>query len=135
MRQPPSGTVTFLFTDIEGSTRLWQDQPQAMQVALARHDALLRQAVERHDGHLVKMTGDGVHAAFATAPDALAAALDAQRALQAEPWDPEAPISVRMGLHTGSAEEREGDYYGPVTNRAARLAAAGHGGQTLLSEA
>ena len=135
MRAPPTGTVTFLFTDIEGSTKLWQDQPRAMQNALARHDALLRQAVEMHDGYLVKTTGDGVHAAFATASDALAAALAAQCALQTEPWDLKAPISVRMGLHTGSAEEREGDYYGNVLNRTARLLAAAHGGQALVSAA
>ena len=134
MHQPPTGTITFLFTDIEGSTKLWQDQPQAMQSALARHDALLRQAVELHDGFLIKTTGDGVYAAFATASDALAAALAAQCALQTELWDLTAPISVRMGLHTGSAEEREGDYYGAVINRVARLMAVGHGGQTLLSD-
>ena len=132
---PPTGTVTFLFTDIEGSTKLWEQHPDAMRPALARHDHLLRQCIERQDGYVVKTTGDGVHAAFATAPEALAAVLAAQRALQAEPWDPQAPISVRMGLHTGIAERRDGDYYGSALNRAARLMAAGHGGQVLLSAA
>jgi class 3 adenylate cyclase len=81
----PSGTVTFLFTDIEGSTRLWREQPDAMRPALARHDELLRQAIQSHDGHVVKTTGDGVHAAFATATDAIAAAVTAQRAVGTEP--------------------------------------------------
>src|SRR6185436_6884385 len=86
-------------------------------------------------GHVVKTTGDGFHAAFARAPDALAAAIDAQRRLQAEPWGEIGPLQVRMALHTGAAEERDGDYYGPPLNRAARLLASGHGGQTLVSEA
>ena len=135
MPLPPTGTVTFLFTDIEGSTKLWEQHPDAMRSAHARHDTLLRSAVQQHHGHIVKTTGDGVHAAFATAPEALAAVLTAQRALRDEPWDPQAPISVRMGLHTGIAERRDGDYYGSALNRAARLMAAGHGGQTLLSAA
>ncbi len=132
---PPTGTVTFLFTDIEGSSRLWEQQPDAMRPALARHDALIRSSVEQHHGYVVKTTGDGIHAAFATAPQALAAVLSAQRALWDEPWGPQIPISVRMGLHTGSAEGRDGDYYGGALNRAARLMAAGHGGQVLLSAA
>src|SRR5947209_15192332 len=86
MRSLPSGTVTFLFTDIEGSTRLWEQHPEAMRHALARHDALLRQAIELHRGHVFKTMGDQFCAAFATAPDALAAALTAQQALGAEPW-------------------------------------------------
>ena len=83
MAELPGGTVTFLFTDIEGSTARWEGHPEAMRVALARHDALIRAAIVEHHGHVVKTTGDGVHAAFARAPDALAAALDAQRRLQA----------------------------------------------------
>src|SRR6478609_3095918 len=82
----PTGTVTFLFTDLEGSTRLWEKHPDAMRDALARHDEILRDAVEKHDGRVVKTTGDGLHAAFALAPDGVAAALDAQRALLAEDW-------------------------------------------------
>src|SRR5512134_2108298 len=126
MPELPTGTVTFLFTDLEGSTRLWEEHPEAMQVALARHDEILREAVEKHDGHVVKTTGDGLHAAFAVAPDAVAAALDAQRQLLAEPWTLPEPLRVRMGLHTGVADIRDGDYYGTSVNRAARVAAAAH---------
>ena len=131
----PSGTVTFLFTDLEGSTRLWEEFPDAMRAALARHDEILRDAVEKRDGHVVKTTGDGLHAAFALAPDGVAAALDAQRALVAEDWNLPEPLKVRMGLHTGGAELRGGDYYGPAVNRAARVSAAAHGGQIVASSA
>ncbi len=130
----PTGTVTFLFTDIEGSTRLWESQQAAMQVALPRHDALVRQCVVGHGGHVFKTGGDAFCAAFHTAPDALAAALEAQRALHAERWPEAAKIRVRMALHSGSVELRDGDYFGTSLNRVARLLAAGHGGQTLLSE-
>jgi predicted ATPase/class 3 adenylate cyclase len=131
----PTGTVTFLFTDIEGSTARWEGQPEAMRVALARHDALIRSAIGEHHGHVVKTMGDAFHAAFARATDALAAALDAQRRLAAEPWGEVGPLRVRMALHTGVSEERDGDYFGPTLNRVARLLSAGHGGQVLLSEA
>jgi predicted ATPase/class 3 adenylate cyclase len=130
----PTGTVTFLFTDIEGSTKLWEHHPEAMQKALARHDALLRQAVEMHGGYVFKTVGDAFYAAFGTAPDALAAALSAQQALRDETWD-KTPIKVRMALHTRTADEREGDYFGPPVNRVARLLSAGHSGQILLSSA
>jgi len=129
----PTGTVTFLFTDLEGSTRLWEEYPEAMPKALARHDEIMRHAVEAHGGHLVKMTGDGVHAAFATAHDAVASAVVAQLALVHEPWAETAALRVRMGLHTGVAERRDDDYYGPAVNRAARLMAAAHGGQIVCS--
>src|SRR4051812_43995816 len=135
MAELPSGTVTFLFTDIEGSTSRWEHQPEAMRIALARHDALVRAAIHEHGGHVVKTMGDAFHAAFARAPDALAATLDAQRRLQAEPWGEIGPLRVRMALHTGVAEERDADYYGPTLNRAARLMSAGHGGQIPLSPA
>jgi predicted ATPase/class 3 adenylate cyclase len=135
MVELPSGTVTFLFTDLEGSTRLWEEQRDAMQAALARHDAVLRTAVESHGGQVVKTTGDGLHAVFATAPDATAAAVDAQQQLLAEAWALPEPLRVRMGLHTGHAEMRDGDYYGPAVNRAARVAAAAHGGQIVMSHA
>ena len=135
MTQLPSGTVTFLFTDIEGSTARWEGHPDAMRAALARHDAVMRAEIVEHDGHVVKTTGDGVHAAFSRAPDALAAALAAQRRLAAEPWGEVGPLRVRMALHTGAAEERDGDYYGTAMNRVARLMSIGHGGQILLSEA
>jgi len=131
----PSGTVTFLFTDLEGSTRLWEQSPEAMRPALERHDALLRGAVEQHRGQVVKTTGDGLHAVFITTRDALDAALTAQGALAAEPWGAPGELRVRMGLHTGDAVVRDGDYYGPATNRAARVMAAAHGGQVVLSHA
>ncbi|MCC6176140.1 MAG: tetratricopeptide repeat protein [Chloroflexi bacterium] len=131
----PTGTVTFLFTDIEGSTARWERQPEAMRAALARHDALLRGAIQDHGGHVVKTMGDAFHAAFSRALDGVAAALEAQRRLDAEPWGEVGPVRVRMALHTGAADERDGDYYGPVLNRAARLMSAGHGGQVLLSQA
>jgi TolB-like protein/class 3 adenylate cyclase/Tfp pilus assembly protein PilF len=130
----PSGTVTLLFTDIEGSTRLWEAHAVAMRAALARHDALLRQCIEHYEGHVFKTGGDAFCAAFHTAPDALAAALDAQRALQREPWPEAAKLRVRMALHSGAVELRDGDYFGAPLNRVARLLATGHGGQTLLSE-
>src|SRR3954470_3109717 len=134
MAELPSGAVTFLFTDIEGSTTRWEHQPEAMQVALARHDALLRAAIHEHGGHVVKTMGDAFHAAFTRALDAVTVALEAQRRLQAEPWGEIGSLRVRMVLHTGAAEERDGDYYGPPLNRAARLLATGHGGQVLLSD-
>src|SRR6476646_5569078 len=133
MAELTSGTVTFLFTDIECSTARWERQPEAMRVALARHDALVRAAIVEHGGYVVKTMGDAFHAAFSRAPDAIAAALDAQRQLQAEPWGEIGPVRVRMALHTGAAEERGGDYYGPTLNRVARLLSAGYGEQTLLS--
>jgi predicted ATPase/class 3 adenylate cyclase len=134
-RSLPSGTVTFLFTDIEGSTRLWEQQPEAMRIALARHDAILRHAIGSHRGHIFKTVGDAFCAVFATAPDALAAALAGQQALCSEPWKETGPVRVRMALHCGASDERGGDYFGPPLNRVARLLAAGHGGQILLSQA
>ena len=133
MAEPHTGTLTFLFTDVEGSTRLWERSPEAMSLALARHDEILRTAIENHNGHVVKTVGDGFHAAFWTAPDALKAALEAQRSLLHQEWAESGPLRVRMALHTGAAEERDGDYYGPSLNRVARLVSAGHGGQILLS--
>lgn len=133
MPELPTGTVTFLFTDIEGSTARWEQQTQTMQAALARHDAILRDAIRDHRGATVKTTGDGFHAAFRTAPDAIAAAVTAQRALHAANSGEAEPLRVRMALHTGVADERDGDYFGPTLNRAARLMAVGHGGQVLLS--
>jgi predicted ATPase/class 3 adenylate cyclase/Tfp pilus assembly protein PilF len=132
---PPTGTVTFLFTDIEGSTKMWERSPQAMQAALARHDQILRLAIEEHDGYVFKTVGDAFCCAFPTAPDALEAALDAQRLLLEERWAESDPLRVRMALHMGAAEERDGDYFGPPVNRVARLLSAAHGGQVLLSTA
>ena len=128
-----TSTVTLMFTDIEGSTRLWEQHPQAMEVALARHDALLRASIEMHGGCVFKTMGDQFCAAFATAPEALAAAVTAQRALQCDAWEVTGALRVRMALHTGSAQQREGDYFGPPLNRVARLLEIGPGGQVLLS--
>jgi predicted ATPase/class 3 adenylate cyclase len=133
--QLPSGTVTLLFTDIEGSTRLWEAEPEPMAAALRRHDEILRSAIERSDGYVFKTVGDAFCAAFSTAQAAACAVLDAQRALSAERWPTSRPVRVRMGVHTGVCEERDGDYFGPVVNRAARLEAVAHGGQVLVSGA
>jgi predicted ATPase/class 3 adenylate cyclase len=131
----PAATVTFLFTDLEGSTRLWEEHPDAMVGALARHNEILREAVSSHDGYQVKETGDGIHAAFANATDAVDAAIDAQLALYAEPWPEATLLRARMGVHTGEAGERDGDYYGPTLNHAARLMGIAHGGQVVCSGA
>ncbi len=127
----PTGTVTFLFTDIEGSTRLWESAPEATGAALARHDELVRASVEGHGGYLFATGGDGFAAAFARAGDAVGAAVALQAGLAAEDWPERAPIRVRIGLHTGEAEERGGDYFGPAVNRAARVMAVAHGGQVV----
>src|SRR5579871_185076 len=129
----PAGTLTFLFTDIEGSTRLWEDFPEAMRSALARHDAILKQAIEQHNGFWVKSTGDGLLTAFKTVPEALWAALDAQRYLKSQAWEEPLILRVRMALHVGAVQERDNDYFGPALNRVARLLAIGHGEQVLLS--
>ena len=121
----PSGVVTFLFTDIEGSTRRWEFDADAMRSALVAHDKVLRTAIEAYDGFLFSHTGDGVMAAFASPMSAVNAAIDAQRELQ---------LPVRMGIATGEAELREGDYFETVLNRAARVMAAGHGGQILMAD-
>src|SRR6201997_2923288 len=121
----PSGVVTFLFTDIEGSTRRWESDADAMRAALVAHDDVLRTAIEEHGGFLFKHTGDGVCGAFSSPKSAVDAAVAAQRRVQ---------LPVRMGLATGGAELLDGDYFGPVLNRAARVMAAGHGGQILLLE-
>jgi predicted ATPase/class 3 adenylate cyclase len=131
----PSGTVTFLFSDIEGSTVRWEHDRVAMGSALARHDALMRTALEAHRAYVFKTMGDAFCAAFATPLDALAAALDAQRALGGEDFSAVEGLRVRMALHSGNADERDGDYFGPTVNRVARLLAVGNGGQVLLSGA
>ena len=122
---PPSGVVTFLFTDIEGSTRRWESDAAAMRSALLAHDEVLRTAIESHGGFLFSHSGDGVVAAFASPMSAVEAAVAAQRVLE---------LPVRMGLATGEAELRDGDYFGTVLNRAARVMAAGHGGQILVAD-
>jgi class 3 adenylate cyclase len=130
---PPTGTLTFLFTDIEGSTRLWEHDAPAMQAALARHDELLKLAIEERGGYVFKTVGDAFCAVFPTASDALEAALEIQRRLLSSEWEQSEPLRVRMVLHTGAAEKRDGDYFGPPVNRVARLLSAAHGGQVLLS--
>jgi predicted ATPase/class 3 adenylate cyclase len=130
----PTGTVTFLFTDIEGSTRLWEMRPQPMDRALQRHDALLRTAIESSGGYVFKTVGDAFCAAFSTTQAGVEAALAAQRALACAEWT-EASIRVRMALHTGVCQERDGDYFGPAVNRTARLEAVAHGGQVVMSRA
>jgi predicted ATPase/class 3 adenylate cyclase len=159
MRPPPTGILTFLFTDIEGSTQLWEQRPAAMRLALARHDNCLRDVIESHRGRIFKRIGDAFCATFEQATDAIAAAITAQQSLRAlecngitsgaDPGDAAAPLEdaplgsdeyprdmplrVRIALHTGAAETREGDYFGPSLNRIARMLAAGYGGQVLLS--
>jgi predicted ATPase/class 3 adenylate cyclase/DNA-binding CsgD family transcriptional regulator/Tfp pilus assembly protein PilF len=139
MRDGPHGTVAFLFTDLAGSTRLWRDFPVAMPGAYARHDAILRTVIAAHGGLVYKVIGDAMQAAFATAPDALQAALEAQRALNAEDWAScglAEPLRVRMALHAGAVDpDADGDYRSPVLNRLGRLLGAAHGGQVLLSAA
>jgi predicted ATPase/class 3 adenylate cyclase len=135
MAELPSGTVTFLFTDLEGSTRLWEQFPDEMREALALHDEIVCKTIEGHDGQIVKSTGDGVHAVFGAAYDALGAALDAQAVLSAQEWGATGPLRVRMGLHSGESELRGGDYYGSAVNRAARIMAVAHGGQIVCSRA
>ena len=135
LTETASGTLAFLFTDIAGSTRLWEQQPAAMTAALARHDLILREAIEGADGRVVKTTGDGMMAVFAQAGQATAATIAAQRALAIEPWGDTGALRVRMGLHAGEAQRRGDDFFGPTINRTARIMAAGHGGQVLLSAA
>jgi predicted ATPase/class 3 adenylate cyclase len=129
------GTITLLFTDIVGSTGLWETRPDAMSFALSRHDELMRSAITSGEGVVFKTVGDAFCAAFGRASDAVAAALAAQRALAAESWPDAVSLRVRMGLHSGVCEERDGDYFGPTVNRAARLAAVAHGSQVIVSEA
>jgi class 3 adenylate cyclase len=127
-------TVTFLFTDLEGSTRLWEAEPEGMRVAIGRHDEILRAAIEARGGTFVSKAGDGLSAAFPTAEAAVYAAVAAQLALGAEPWIVSRPLRARMGIHTDSAPMEDGRYLSPPLNRCARLMAVAHGGQVLCSE-
>jgi class 3 adenylate cyclase len=124
----PRGTVTFLFTDIEGSTPLWEERPGVMAAALERHDIVLGEVIAGHGGHVFSRAGDAFAAAFEDPAEAARAALEGQRRLDAEAWPDPVVIRVRMGLHTGTAQLRDGDYFGPTLNRAARIASAAHGG-------
>jgi class 3 adenylate cyclase len=130
----PSGIVTFLFTDIESSTRLWESYPEAMEAASSQHDHLMREVIEKNGGQVVKSTGDGFHAVFSSASDAAGAALEGQSSIQNQEWGLPEPVRVRMGLHSGEAQLRDGDYFGSAVNRGARLMAAGSGSQVLLSD-
>jgi predicted ATPase/class 3 adenylate cyclase len=130
----PTGTVTFLFSDIEGSTQKWERHRDAMKAAVARQEDLMRAAISGQGGYIFKTLGDAFCAAFPTAPQAASAAIDAQRALGKEDFSKVEGLLVRMGLHTGYAEERNADYFGPAVNRVARIMSVGHGGQVLLSE-
>ena len=131
----PTGTVTFLYTDIEGSTLLWEQQPEAMHTAIARHDAILRAAIDDNSGQVFRTAGDAFCAAFAMAAPAVAAAASAQQALFAERWPLDRPLRVRCALHTAEAVPRDGDYFSIGLNRLGRLLSVCHGGQTLLSQA
>jgi predicted ATPase/class 3 adenylate cyclase len=131
----PSGTITFLFTDIEGSTKRWERAGAGMAQAVRTHERIMRGAIESHGGFVFKTVGDEFCAAFSRAEDAAAAALEAQRALAAEDFSAVDGLRVRMSLHTGDCDERERDYFGPTVNRVARLLAIAHGGQTIASAA
>jgi class 3 adenylate cyclase len=135
MAESTSETLTFLFTDLEGSTRLWEEHADEMRNALAHHDGLVRDAVEAHDGQLVKSTGDGALATFRSASQGVSAAVAAQSALCAAQWPPGVELRVRMGLHAGEATARDGDWFGSDVNRAARVMAVAHGRQILCTGA
>ncbi|HET9341454.1 MAG TPA: adenylate/guanylate cyclase domain-containing protein [Candidatus Eremiobacteraceae bacterium] len=131
----PTGTVTFLFSDIEGSTKRWEAHHDAMKAAVARHDDVVRTAIAAHGGYVFKTGGDAFCAAFPTAPSAVRAAIDVQRGLASEDFSAVDGLRVRVGLHTGYAEERDADYFGPAVNRVMRLMSIGHGEQILMSAA
>jgi len=127
-----TGIVTLLFTDIEGSTEKWEQEPQRMAQALARHDELLRTAVEAHRGRVIKTTGDGIYAGFADAADCIEAAIAIQQAVADPAKTAGMPLSVRCGLHAGPALERDHDVFGSTANRAARVMSLAYGGQDAL---
>ena len=135
MPELPEGTVTFLFTDVEGSTRMWEEAPDTMMEALRQHDEIIEHAAENCTGVPVRPRGEGDSrfVVFASAADAVSAAADIQRELASAEWGTPEPIRVRMAVHTGLADLRSGDYYGSAVNRAARLRGIAHGGQTLVS--
>src|SRR6056297_2879351 len=131
----PTGSVTFLFTDIEGSTRLFQQAPSAMDTALVRHHQILREAIESRSGHVFQIVGDAFCAAFSRPIDAVSAALSSQRALRSEPWAGIDELRVRMGIHTGEIRIREDTYASSLTLvTVQRVMSAGHGGQTLIAD-
>ncbi len=132
MSNLPTGMVTLLFTDIEGSTRLWERYPDDMPTALARHDSIMSQSIGAYAGVVFRTVGDAFFAAFGATLPAVCAALESQRMLHTEPWGAIGAMRVRMALHTSEVELRDDGYFGPPLNRVARLLAAGHGGQTLI---
>ena len=134
MLAPPTGTVTFLLTDVEGSTKWWEEHPLAMQAALRIHDDILRRQADRHSGFVFATGGDAFAVAFGTAHQAIDAAVDAQRQLTEQAWPSPVVLRVRMALHSGESVERDGNYFGPPLNRAARLMSLARGGQILCSE-
>lgn len=134
-RARPTGTVTFLFTDVEGSTRLWEDHPGPMALALGRHNEIVRAAIESVGGFVFTTAGEAFRAAFSSAGIAVEVARAIQEALCSGSWPEPVELKVRMALHSGTCEERDGDYSGPVLSRTARLVALAHGGQVLLSNA
>ena len=135
MTSQPTGTVTFLFTDIEGSARLWDTQSQQMADAVEIHDRLVRESVAAQGGHVFSTAGDSFTAAFHRPAEGLAAAIDAQLALEGQQWPGDLRLRVRMALHSGVAAERNGDYFGPALNRGAQLLTLAAGGQVLLTGA
>ena len=134
MPEYPSGTVAFLFTDVEGSTALWERNRAAMATAVERHFALLREAIAAQDGVLFKTVGDAIQAAFPTMPKAITAAIDAQIALRRADWGDLGPLRVRMAIHAGDAAPRDGDYLAPALNRLSRVLMTGYGEQILLTD-
>ena len=133
----PTGLLTFLMTDVEGSTRLWEEAPNEMAVAMRLHDSLSQTIVEAHRGRVIKERGEGdaLFCVFDLASDAVRASIELQKALASSDWPTPRPIRVRMALHMGEAENRAGDFYGPVINRCARLRGIGYGEQIIVSEA
>src|SRR5688500_555475 len=129
----PTGTVTFLFTDIEGSTRLLQQVGDSYNQILETHSRIVREAIEAHSGIVVSTEGDSFFAVFPTPEDAVASAADFQRGLEAAEWNVDVRVTVRVGIHTGEGTIGGDNYVGLDVHRAARIAAAGHGGQVLVS--
>lgn len=133
MSEMPDGIITFLFTDIQGSTRLWGEYPDAMPDALALHDKNLRAGIESHNGYVFQTVGDAFCAAFSTPDDALSAAVDAQKGLRDEKWGETGRLKVRMAIYTGTAQQRGTEYFGFILYRISRLMSAAHGDQILVS--
>ncbi len=130
----PEGTLSFLFSDIEGSSHLWESDPKGMKASLVLHDVIMMQEIKANNGQTFKRVGDAFCAVFPTAVDALNCSICCQLRLNEPPPEGMIPLKVRIGIHTGIAELRENDYFGPTVNRVARIVNLGHGGQVLLSQ-